>query len=218
MELTADNSNQSLLDHYNALGSVLDIHYFTIEQRDETDYHISLQAVVTAMRMIFKVRGGWPWKISADAPEDNAIYEGMMPEGQIISFADLLGPGYNLATGEVQLFTYYENGKGTSIEEGLTHALLNPPYGFKLMDTDEKYTIEYGHREQKRMTEFFNSFLNEALGIKDVNDTGHLVIYKWSDDWSSYFDEGKEWWGAFCWSVLDKETNKIIVIAASATD
>jgi hypothetical protein len=49
-------------------------------------------------------------------------------------------------------------------------------------------------------------------------DKKSLTVFEWSTDWSDYFDEGHEWWGAACWSVYDKNLNRYVVIMASATD
>ena len=48
--------------------------------------------------------------------------------------------------------------------------------------------------------------------------TDELEVYEWTTDWSNYFDDGHEWWGAACWSVYDKNMNRYVVIMASATD
>ena len=48
--------------------------------------------------------------------------------------------------------------------------------------------------------------------------TDELIIYEWSTDWSDYFDDGHEWWGACCWSIYDPKTARFTVIMASATD
>ena len=48
--------------------------------------------------------------------------------------------------------------------------------------------------------------------------TDELEVYEWTTDWSSYFDDGREWWGTACWSVYDQRMNRYIVIMASATD
>lgn len=45
-----------------------------------------------------------------------------------------------------------------------------------------------------------------------------LEIDRWTTDWSSYFDEGREWWGALCLTVYDKSLDRFVVIMASATD
>ena len=43
-------------------------------------------------------------------------------------------------------------------------------------------------------------------------------IYSWSTDWSSYFDAGHEWWGAFYWTIRPAELPYIVMIGASTTD
>ena len=48
--------------------------------------------------------------------------------------------------------------------------------------------------------------------------TAGLEAYEWSTDWSDYFDDGHEWWGAACWSVYDRALDRFAVILASATD
>ncbi|MBO4671039.1 MAG: hypothetical protein J5640_04260 [Bacteroidales bacterium] len=50
------------------------------------------------------------------------------------------------------------------------------------------------------------------------NGTDSLEVYEWTTGWSEYFDEGHEWWGTLCLTVLDKTLDRIVVIMASATD
>lgn len=45
-----------------------------------------------------------------------------------------------------------------------------------------------------------------------------LEVYRWTTDWSEYFDEGHEWRGALCLTVYDKTLDRFVVIMASATD
>ena len=48
--------------------------------------------------------------------------------------------------------------------------------------------------------------------------TAALRVFRWSTDWSEYFDDGREWWGAGCWTVYDPALDRFAVILASATD
>ena len=48
--------------------------------------------------------------------------------------------------------------------------------------------------------------------------TDMLEVYEWTTDWSEFFDDGHEWWGALCFTVYDKKLDRFVVIAASATD
>lgn len=45
-----------------------------------------------------------------------------------------------------------------------------------------------------------------------------LEVYRWTTDWSEYFDDGHEWWGALCLTVYDKTLDRFVVIMASETD
>ena len=60
--------------------------------------------------------------------------------------------------------------------------------------------------------------------FEKVNDvlfpggTECLEVYRWTTDWSEYFDEGHEWWGALCLTVYDKTLDRFVIIMASATD
>lgn len=57
--------------------------------------------------------------------------------------------------------------------------------------------------------------VNDALFPKGADS---LEVYEWTTDWSNYFDDGHEWWGAACWSAYDRHLNRFAVLFASATD
>lgn len=48
--------------------------------------------------------------------------------------------------------------------------------------------------------------------------TDRLEAYEWDTDWSDFFDDGHEWWGALCLTVYDEALDRFVVITASATD
>ena len=48
--------------------------------------------------------------------------------------------------------------------------------------------------------------------------TDALEVYEWTTDWSDFFDDGHEWWGAACWSVYDARMDRYAVLFASSTD
>ena len=50
------------------------------------------------------------------------------------------------------------------------------------------------------------------------NGTDALEVFDWTTDWSEYFDDGHEWWGALCVTVYDASLDRMVVIMASATD
>ena len=50
------------------------------------------------------------------------------------------------------------------------------------------------------------------------NGTDKLDIFEWTTDWSEFFDDGHEWYGACCWSIYDKSLDRYVVMLVSATD
>ncbi len=48
--------------------------------------------------------------------------------------------------------------------------------------------------------------------------TEWIEVYRWTTDWSDYFDEGNEWWGSLCLTIYDQTLERFVVIMASATD
>ena len=46
----------------------------------------------------------------------------------------------------------------------------------------------------------------------------HCFVYRWNDDFSNYFDAGKEWWGTGLWTIYDDYEGTVVVIGASLTD
>lgn len=76
------------------------------------------------------------------------------------------------------------------------HAFLKPPYPCR----------DVGVEDWKRV----NALLFSSLDAVEV--------YSWNTDWSDYFDEGLEWWGAYYWTVYDPPRDAFVVIGASASD
>ena len=79
------------------------------------------------------------------------------------------------------------------------------PYWYALM--------EPVHGRKNRPEDF-----KRVNGVLFPNGTDELVIYEWTTDWSDYFDDGHEWYGACCWSVYDKSMDRYVVMLVSATD
>lgn len=75
------------------------------------------------------------------------------------------------------------------------YAFLEPPYTNTLVLKD------------------FQTFNQVLFPFKN-----NLELYRWNDDFSNYFDDGKEWWGTGCWSVYDKIEQIYVVILVSLTD
>ena len=73
--------------------------------------------------------------------------------------------------------------------------------------------MEPVHGRRNKPEDFKN--VNEVLF---PNGTDSLDIYEWTTDWSDFFDDGHEWYGACCWSAYDKTLSRYVVMLVSATD
>jgi hypothetical protein len=63
-------------------------------------------------------------------------------------------------------------------------------------------------------SQLFDAINREVLG----GITDRSIIFQWPDDWSNYFESGKEWWGSFCWTFANPGVDRIVVLTASTTD
>lgn len=123
--------------------------------------------------------------------------------GTKVSREEFLGPRYDLERGQLAL-----HGDG-AIPGGIGYA-----YAF----SDPPYTL-YDHANKRRVsqeeaTELFHAINREVLG----GLTPQSLVFQWPDDWSNYFDSGKEWWGTFLWTVTNPDQGPVVVVAASTTD
>lgn len=146
--------------------------------------------------------------------------------GKEISVQDFMGWQYEEVSGRVKILSYnllnpktkgydlffYHNEKEVPekavimAEEdrkkiGFAYAFLDPPYSFMCGKT----IFEKGN--------FFLDFCRLLF-----TDISQIEVYKWSTDSSNYFDKGKEWWGAFFWTVYNPYWDRYIGIIASETD
>ncbi|MGY3777085.1 hypothetical protein [Isobaculum melis] len=89
----------------------------------------------------------------------------------------------------------YDYAKDKELVESYHHAFVDPPYGNST-----------GRKDFKKLNQLI--FPNQQ----------DLIIYRWNDDWSDYFDAGKEWWGTFYWTIYDPTSKRMTIIGGSATD
>lgn len=89
-----------------------------------------------------------------------------------------------------------KNNLGDGYKREYWYLFLNPPH-------TTKYNIE----------DFIK--INNLLFPKGKDS---LEIYDWNVEWSNYFDDGLEWWGAAAISIYDKLLDRYVVIFASSTD
>lgn len=100
----------------------------------------------------------------------------------------------------------------------LAYALLEPPYSIKVKIDAKFGSEEYNAIKSREFTALYQMFLNDFVLLPPHPQESDFVVYEWSDDWSNFFDDGKEWWGTYFYTVFHKKENRVIVLAASATD
>ena len=84
---------------------------------------------------------------------------------------------------------------------GFTDAFFEPPHSI-------------GHGESNlEKGKFFLKITRLLFGRLD-----DMIIYSWPVDCSNYFDDGKEFWGSFFWTVYNPSRDWYIGITVSATD
>jgi hypothetical protein len=117
-----------------------------------------------------------------------------------------VGRAYDWETGRiVSLWTRSAAGAskqaaGEFLTDGYAEAFSDPPYGV--------------HLDLAELSSLFDQINRELLG-----GLAHtLEVWQWSTDWSSWFEPGSEWWGAYLWTAAPADRPWITVIGASATD
>lgn len=95
------------------------------------------------------------------------------------------------------------------------------------ISSQELFSLEHKKEELNYRSAFLNPPHRNYYNNKDFMDFNRelfpngiddLEVFKWNTDWSDYFDDGHEWWGALCLTIYDKSLSRFIIIMASATD
>lgn len=198
------------------LNSVLEIVNFSIEGEVNDEYLLSQQAAMEGMQTFAqRMEEMWQSKkelLKRDIPhwDFNTRYrikiEGQ-PVGELIACSQLVSQNYATEAINVQ---DYRNSK-------LPHALLEPPYSLNIKFDAEFGSEQYYAAKSSKFTNLYREFVNEFLQFADYQED-NFVVYEWSNDWSNFFDAGKEWWGCYYWTIYNKQNHTIIVLGASATD
>jgi hypothetical protein len=121
--------------------------------------------------------------------------------GARVSLEEFLGPRYDVTQGRLSIPNI------STIPGGYAYAFSDPPYTL--------YDWRRSHRiSEVEATELFHEINRELPG----GISSDSIVFQWPDDWSNFFDAGKEWWGSFLWTVANPGSPRICAIAASTTD
>ena len=219
---------------YEREGGVIDFRIFQLDtEQDNTPYQkhlaVAQQTLISVAEEVNTHLDRMAAKLKKNRTELFTMdydFGVLKDSGKEISVQDFMGWQYEEVSGRVKILSYdllnpktkgydlffYHNEK-EMIENALTidqedkekigfvYAFLDPPYSFMCGKT----IFEKGN--------FFLDFCRLLF-----TDISQIEVYKWSTDSSNYFDEGKEWWGAFFWTVYNPYQDWYIGIIASTTD
>ncbi|MDH6307109.1 hypothetical protein M2451_002343 [Dysgonomonas sp. PFB1-18] len=165
-----------------------------------------------------------------DLPNSTTDYSDLVANGRKISLEEFLGPYFDVEKNMPYIkgrkdnstlnsyFRYTDDEcsgnalpmnelvkkhmeKFPSCDNGFIYALIQPPYSMSFGET------------LKDRGEYVLNFFDLLFDNLDK-----IVVYKWSTDCNPYFNAGKEWWGAYFWTVYNPVKDIYIGIVASTTD
>jgi len=100
----------------------------------------------------------------------------------------------------------FDIAKARGVEESRQAFLKNYWYAF----SDAPQGPQISEPELSRIFQQVNQLL--------FGDLEGWSIWRWSTDWSNYFDAGLEWWGAFLWTLVSPDRRRVVWLGASTTD
>jgi hypothetical protein len=196
IEVASDEGLTSMLESFDAIGGALD--YVALRASAEVASLTSHRAAVLVGIAEIDRRLGKAAEARASVaiPAERFFrltWDESKLSGEPVSFPTFWG------TDDVRPRSIGGNGWSIPNVDGYKIAFFHPPY--KLLCFDEA-------------EELFDRINAIVLGL----DPAACEIFSWSTDWSNYFDAGREWWGAFYWTVRPARSDRFYVIGASSTD
>lgn len=193
----SDPEIRLLLEEFDAAGGALD--YIFLESEDQEVAHTRHHgAALAGIRQIDRSLKQWAALNASDEHPIEMFFQLRWDE------AKLVGEPVDFSTfwGNDDAEAKRTSDLAWSIPEvdGYKTAFFNPPHGLE--------------KSPKERAELFASINRYVLGT----DPEHAEIFSWSTDWSNYFDDGHEWWGAFYWTIRPANSKSMVVVAASSTD
>ena len=218
IEIDYDAKQQALLAELRGLGAVLDTIIWQLPAPANDLYTTCQEAARAAVALLARQ---WDNELAHLPPEVPRFriepVPGAEPVGRPVTLAEMLGTDYELTAQASQLLRY-ANPAGMSVirqlGSGLAHALLDPPYGLRI---DYKGAAHAAGYNQKRH-DLLQRYLAAIPHVTSAADAEVLTCWEWSTDWSTYFEAGHEWWGAYCWTIADPGRGTIAVLLAASTD
>ena len=212
---------------YEREGGVIDFRFFQLDtEQDNTPYQkhlaVAQQTLISVAEQVNTRLDRMATKLKMNRRELFTMdydFNILKDSGKEISVQDFMGWQYEEVSGRIILsggklhnrYFYYDDKEVPEKavvmteedlkKEAFAYAFFQPPYSFMIT----KSNFEKGN--------FFLDFCRLLF-----TDISQIEVYMWSTDSSNYFDAGKEWWGAFFWTVYNPYWDRYIGIIASETD
>ena len=119
---------------------------------------------------------------------------------RIVSMWSDTSPGERSGLHSCALEGRSKEGAGEFLTDGYAEVFSDTPYGIRA--------------NLDQLNAWFEAINRELIGGLDED----LVVWNWSTDWSTWFDDGRDWWGAYLWTVEREGRPWITAIGASSTD
>ena len=215
------------IDEFERSGGCILFKVFEVENRiDSYQTHLEI-----AKRTLIEISNDWEnyiQKVVRETHTDRGMYfrhenyfEKLESSGIQITIQEFFGPQFDFLTNKPLIkgvkrlynsYFYYDTiedeesaidikSSGTLYRRGFIGAFLDPPHSIRI----GRNVFEHG--------KYFLDFCKLLF-----SDIEKIEIYKWSVDSSNYFVTGKEWWGAFFWTIYNPVKNIYIGAVASTTD
>jgi hypothetical protein len=220
---------QNALERLDRIGCVIEFLVFSLDEEDGTDGAVHREAALSTLRTMKMQNDDYFDKLLESAEYAGRrrdeffqfdIRENAIGDGERLSVDAFLGPYCDLQRRRLLFqgaISKHRNGwfwfgdEETKKEQMLSVSYQSPDAGLSGAYVAPPYNLGGSRSEQNAA---FFDLLDMLLG----GMRGEYVIYHWSDDASNFFDAGKEWWGTYFWTAHEIGTDRIIGIAASATD
>lgn len=191
-----DQSIGDLLAELDRAGVTID--FALLRPTGNSEFEMHRQAAIASMRLFSARLDCYFEELSKETrkPRSEYLSISIAPEslqGAEISIDEFLGDGFDLTTRKLT-----KSGDHLMNVErpGLVYAVCCPPHPVVNPESVLLTVLS-------RLFDWFD---------------GGARIFRWNDAWSNYFDDGKEWWGTFYWTVHLPGKHQIVCVGASTTD
>ena len=89
---------------------------------------------------------------------------------------------------------------------------------FAPAESDEWLNYRKAFLDPPQGRSYPDSLFDQVNALLFPSGEADLEVYRWTTEWSNFFDDGREWWGTLCLTVYDRTLERFTVIMASATD